>query len=47
MVSVQDLPEQVQGAADHSRGLSESLHTMLGAAASRTNPYFLKRWNSS
>lgn len=47
MVSVQDLPEQIQSAADHSRGLSESLHKMLGAAASGTNPYFLKHWNSS
>lgn len=47
MVSVQDLPEHIQGAADHSRGLSESLHTMLGAATSGTNPYFLKHGNSS
>lgn len=40
MVSARDLPEQSQGAVDHSRGLSESSHTMLGAGSIRANPYF-------
>ena len=47
MFPVQDSPEQIRGAADHSGGLSESLHTALAADVCGANPCFPEPWNGS
>lgn len=45
IVPVKDSPEQIQGAAKHSGGLSGSLHTALVAEVSGANLSFLQHWN--